>query len=77
MSVEAQKLEIIEWISKLQNNQIIQEILKLREKEDFHEPSTMAEQKFSERNFEDGKHIFTYVAKDFNEPLEDFKEYME
>jgi hypothetical protein len=71
MSVEAQKLEIIEWISKLKNNQIIQEILKLREKE--------SQQKTNEpvRKFDDGKHIFTYVAKDFNEPLDDFKEYME
>ncbi|MFM9837867.1 MAG: DUF2281 domain-containing protein [Cyclobacteriaceae bacterium] len=70
MNVEAQKLEIIEWVSRLKNSQIIQEILKLREKE-----NAQAAEK-TKRKFGDGKHIFTYIADDFNEPLEDFKEYM-
>jgi hypothetical protein len=28
------------------------------------------------REFGSGKHIFTYIADDFNEPMDDFKEYM-
>lgn len=70
MTLEAQKSEIIKWVSKLTDNEILDEILKLREKEE-----SSAEQPL--RKFGSGKHIFTYVAEDFNEPLEDFKEYME
>jgi hypothetical protein len=71
MNVDAQKLEIIEWVSRLKNSQIIQELLKIREKEVNEEAGLPV------RKFGCGKHIFTYVADDFNEPLEDFKEYME
>ena len=71
MNVDAQKLEIIEWVSRLKNDQIIREILKLREKE------IEQTEKHPVRKFGSGKHIFTYIADDFNEPLEDFKEYME
>ena len=71
MNVDAQKLEIIEWVSRLKNGQIIREILKLREKE------IEQTEKHPVRKFGSGKHIFTYIADDFNEPLEDFKEYME
>ena len=68
MTLEAQKSEIIEWVSKLTDNGILGEILKLRERSATQQPV---------RKFGSGKHIFTYVAEDFNEPLEDFKEYME
>jgi hypothetical protein len=71
MNVDAQKLEIIGWVSRLKNSQIIQEIVKLMEKE--------TEQTVEKpvKKYGSGKHVFTYVAEDFNEPLEDFKEYME
>jgi hypothetical protein len=32
MNVDAQKLKIIEWVSSLQDSQVIQELLKLKEK---------------------------------------------
>ncbi len=68
MSVEAQKLEIIEWILKLKDASAIREIMKVKK-------STTG-RKTGTRKFGGGKHIFTYVAEDFDEPLADFKEYM-
>lgn len=69
MSIEAQKLEIIEWVSRLNNVYVIQEVLSIKQKEkiDLEKPK---------RKFGDGMHIVTYIAPDFNEPLEDFKDYM-
>ena len=69
MNIEAEKSELINWIGKLKNQQLIQEILLLKEKTE--KPTVR-----SPRKFGDGKHIFTYIAEDFNAPLDDFKEYM-
>lgn len=69
MNLETQKLELIEWISQLQNIHIVNEIQNIKQKEK--KPEQVPTRKFGS-----GKHIFTYVAEDFNEPLEDFKEYM-
>jgi hypothetical protein len=69
MNIETQKLELIEWISRLQNIHIVNEIQNIKQKEKKPEQE-------STRKFGSGKHIFTYVADDFNEPLDDFKEYM-
>lgn len=69
MNIEMEKSELINWINSLKDSKIIQDILALKKKSDV--PNKQP------RKFGDGKHIFTYVADDFNEPLEDFKEYME
>jgi hypothetical protein len=68
MNVEAQKLEIIEWLLKLKDDSAIKEVLKVKK--------THPRQKRAARKFGGGKNIFTYVAEDFDEPLPDFKEYM-
>ena len=68
MNVEIQKLELIEWILKLQDPSAIKELLKVKK--------VNPDKKISTRKFGGGKYIFTYVAEDFDEPLEDFKEYM-
>lgn len=68
MNVEAEKLELIEWILNLRNISAIKEIKKVKR--------AAAKPKTGTRKFGGGKHIFTYVADDFDEPLEDFKEYM-
>ena len=70
MNVDAQKLELIEWILKLRDAWTIKEIMKIKEIT----PARKA--KNNSRKFGGGKHIFTYVAEDFDEPLEDFREYM-
>ncbi len=68
MSVETQKLELIEWILKLKDTSAIREIMKVKK--------STTKRKTGVRKFGGGKHIFTYVSEDFDEPLEDFKEYM-
>lgn len=68
MSVEAQKLEIIEWVLKLKDVSAIKKIMKMKSADGGKRPGT--------RKFGSGKHIFTYVSDDFDEPLPDFKEYM-
>ncbi|NIM15496.1 MAG: hypothetical protein GTO45_26245 [Candidatus Aminicenantes bacterium] len=68
MSVEAQKLEVIEWILKIKDASTIKEIMKLK--------NTASVPERGVRKFGGGKGIFTYVAEDFDEPLPDFKEYM-
>ncbi len=68
MSVEAQKLEVIEWILKVKDASTIKEIMKIKNTTSMPKPGV--------RKFGGGKGIFTYVAEDFDEPLPEFKEYM-
>jgi hypothetical protein len=70
MNVNAQKLELIEWILKLGDAGAIREIMKIKEIASHRKPQ------MNTRKFGGGKHIFTYVAEDFDEPLDDFREYM-
>lgn len=71
MNIEAQKSELIGWINRLKDHKIIQEVLLLKNRLETKESGHVGK-----REFGSGKHIFTYVADDFNEPLDDFKEYM-
>jgi hypothetical protein len=68
MNVEAQKLEIIRWILNLKDTSIIDEIIKIKKKK--------FESKPGARKFGCGKNIFTYVSEDFDEPSDDFKDYI-
>ena len=68
MSVETQKLELIEWILEQDDVTALEKIIQLKK-------NTASRQKKT-RKFGSGKHIFTYVADDFDAPLDDFKEYM-
>ena len=54
---------IFEWLSTNQNLQSVEE-------------EKMAEEKRIPLKFGAGKHLITFVADDFDEPLDDFKEYM-
>ena len=68
MNVEAQKLEIIEWVLKLKDISAIKEIMRVK--------NIHNNKKHGTRKFGSGKNIFTYIAEGFDEPLPDFKEYM-
>jgi hypothetical protein len=71
MNIETEKAELLDWIINLNDPNVIKEFIKLKEKQQ------RASSKIAKsRHFGCGKGIFTYVAKDFNEPLPDFKEYM-
>jgi hypothetical protein len=67
MSIETQKLELIQWLAQLQDAIVLQKIMGIKHTED----KTSAQK----RQRGAGKGLFTYVADDFNEPLEMFDEY--
>ncbi|MBY0435618.1 MAG: DUF2281 domain-containing protein [Cyclobacteriaceae bacterium] len=76
MNIELEKSEIVSWIRQLKDIDLIEKIKSLKldsEKKSINNSSASRQT----RKFGDGKHIITYVADDFNEPLDDFKEYME
>lgn len=76
MDIEVEKSEIVSWIQKLKDISLIEKIKLLKkesEKKTIENSGTASQM----RKFGDGKHIVSFVAEDFNEPLEDFKEYME
>ena len=66
MNIEAQKEQLINWISQLDDSTTLQNLLNIKKK-------NVANQK--KRSFGCGKGIFTYIAPDFNEPLSEFQEY--
>lgn len=66
------KLELMDWINHLNDTSILKTLTELK--------SNIGKQPLKnipKRDFTDGKHIFPYVSQDFNEPLDDFKEYMQ
>jgi hypothetical protein len=67
--VEHLKYQLIAWIIALNDTQLLQELSNIWEKSQ-QEPAPKV------RQFGGGKGMFPYMADDFNEPLEDFKEYM-
>ena len=70
MNIQSLKLELIQWILLLQDNQILNEIQKIKEK------SIDNAVTLQPRKFGCGKGIFTYVADDFDATPPGFEEYM-
>ncbi len=68
MNIESTKVELIDWIIKINDQYSLKRILSLKEK------LSLGEEKKVEI-FGSGKHLIEQIADDFNEPLEDFKEY--
>jgi ABC-type nitrate/sulfonate/bicarbonate transport system ATPase subunit len=68
MNVTTQKLELIQWISNLENVKLLNELAQIRIKNS--KSKTKAK-----RYFGCGKNIIGEIAEDFNEPLDHFKEY--
>lgn len=68
MSVETQKLEIIEWVLKLKDPSTINKVMKVK--------NVHPRKKRGTTKFGSGKTIFTYVADDFDATPEEFKDYM-
>lgn len=69
MNIDAIKIELIDWIARLKDQQAINEVLNLKQILTNPKPN---------QNFEifgSGKHLIDYIADDFNEPLDIFKEY--
>ena len=68
MNVDTIKVELIHWIEKLSDQYSINKILTLKK-----ELSTT--DKTDSKIFGSGKHLIEYISDDFNEPLDEFKEY--
>lgn len=70
MNIQTQKLELINWILEINDEEVINQVSGiLKEVINPKEP-----RKIRKRGFAKG--FFTYVAEDFDEPLEEFKDYM-
>ena len=70
MNIQSLKLELIQWILLLQDDQILNEIQKIKEKSIYNAVTLQP------RKFGCGKGIFTYVADDFDATPPGFEEYM-
>lgn len=70
MNVDSVKIELIDWIAKLNDNDSIEKIMSLKK-----ELTNTGLKKT--RIFGSGKHLISFIADDFNEPLDIFREYQQ
>jgi hypothetical protein len=69
MNIDSIKVELIDWIAQLNDQQSIYKLLNLKKKLGIKKKETGIE------IFGSGKHLVGYIAEDFNEPLDMFKDY--
>ncbi len=68
MNADTVKVELIDWIARLNDQYSINKILLLKNE------LSMTTKSKSEI-FGSGKHLIEYISDDFNEPINDFMEY--
>jgi len=69
MNIDTIKVELINWIAQLKDQQSINKLLTLKNN------LTHKKKKSDSKIFGSGKHLVEYISDDFNEPLDLFKEY--
>lgn len=69
-NLEHQKLDIINWVININDENVLKKIYSLKKQSDLNNEDKPV------RQFGFGKGTFTYISDDFDEPLDDFKEYM-
>ena len=69
MSTDTIKVDLIDWIVKLNDPNLINKILSLKKE-------LSSENKIQPEIFGSGKYLIEYISDDFNEPIDDFKEYL-
>lgn len=69
MDADTIKIELIEWITKLNDPNSLGKILALKKQ------LSSWKKKQEPMIFGSGKHLVEYMADDFNDPLDIFKEY--
>jgi len=69
MNVDTQKIELIDWITHLNDQHVINKVLSLKKK------LSSQQEKRNTKVFGSGKHLIEYIADDFDEPLELFDAY--
>lgn len=73
MNLNDTKIEIASWILNLNDLNVLNKLVLMRKYFSLEVQEKKKEKK--QREFGCGKGIFTYIADDFNAPLEMFKEY--
>ncbi|MEN8122176.1 MAG: hypothetical protein ABFS35_17655 [Bacteroidota bacterium] len=68
MHLDTLKIELINWISMLNDQQTINKVVSL--KKEFNKQGTK-----DTKIFGSGKHLIEFIAEDFNKPIDSFKEY--
>lgn len=68
MNATAQKLELIQWISNLDDNRLLKEVVAFRKR---NQSKTQEPKRF----FGCGKGVFGEITEDFNDPLDIFDDY--
>ncbi len=69
MNVDTIKVELIDWIAKLNDQNSINKLLALKNK------LSTKNKKSDAKIFGSGKHLIEYIADDFNDPIDLFNEY--
>jgi hypothetical protein len=69
MNIDTIKVELIDWIAQLNDQQAINKLLSLKKK------LSTQNRKPESKIYGSGKHLIDYVAEDFNESLDIFNEY--
>ncbi|WP_460960388.1 hypothetical protein [Spirosoma litoris] len=69
MDTQSQKLELIQWIAGLNDLRVLSQVSAIRQHD-------AGKSKLTKRHFGGGKHIIIHVDDNFNEPLDEFKDYM-
>jgi hypothetical protein len=78
MSIETAKLELIQWIVNLKKVDWLEEILAIKENLEKKAPKSYTQDRKPSK-LEEGLGAYkgkAWIADDFDEPLEDFKDYM-
>lgn len=69
MNVDTVKIELIDWITRLKDPQLIEKLLEFKQK--------ITEPKAEKKVYGSGKHLVEFIAEDFNDPLDEFKPYQQ
>ena len=69
MNIDTIKVELIDWIAKLNDQQAINKLVILKKKMSAYKKSR------DSKIFGSGKHLVEYIADDFNDTPDIFKEY--
>ena len=69
MNINTVKVELIDWIAQLKDEQTLQSLQSLKKQ------WNSQKAKSPSKIYGSGKHLIDYVAEDFNEPLDSFQAY--
>ncbi|WP_162417987.1 hypothetical protein [Cyclobacterium roseum] len=68
MNIDAIKVELIDWIAKLNDQRDIIKLMNLKKR-------LSAKSKSNQKIFGSGKHLIEFIDDDFNAPLDQFGDY--